>query len=44
MYQNNLALTGEITQLSRDFDVGETPVIAKGIGGKKMNWKECYAT
>jgi len=35
MYQNNLALTGEITQPARDFDVGETLVIAKGIGGKK---------
>ena len=43
MHQNNLEFTGEISQLVRDFDVGDTPVIAKGIGGKKMNWKECYA-
>ena len=40
MHQNNLELTREVAQLARDFDVGETPVIAKEIGGKKMNWEE----
>ena len=35
MNQNNLELTREIAQLARDFDVGETPVIAKGIREKK---------
>ena len=40
MHQNNLELTREVAQLARDFDVGETLVIAKGIGGKKMNWEE----
>ena len=35
MHQNNLELTREVAQLARDFDVGETPVITKGTGGKK---------
>ena len=40
MHQNNLELTREVAQLARDFDVGETPVIAKGIGGKKNELEE----
>ena len=40
MHQNNLELIRQVAQLARDLDVGETPVIARGIGGKSDLWQK----
>ena len=39
-HQDNLELMRQVADLARDLDVGETPVIARGIGGKSDLWEE----
>ena len=40
VHQDNLELMRQVAQLARDLDVGEAPVIARGIGGKSDLWEE----